>query len=94
MRRLRPSAAAGPYAAVLGGSFRRYSTYRVATAAGVFTGIVSGFVLVFTCTVLWAGRRGACRGPRGAGGQWWAAGTRAGVSAVSRARSTAWAIAR
>ncbi len=33
------------YAAVAAGGFRRYATYRVATAAGVFTNTVFGLIL-------------------------------------------------
>ncbi|MDT9681245.1 ABC-2 family transporter protein [Streptomyces sp. TRM76323] len=43
----------GLYWTVLTGSFRRYATYRVATAAGVFTNTVFGFVLAFTYVALW-----------------------------------------
>ncbi|WP_210581880.1 ABC-2 family transporter protein [Streptomyces sp. GESEQ-4] len=41
------------YAAVAAGSFRRYATYRVATAAGVFTNTVFGLILVYTYLALW-----------------------------------------
>ncbi|MCP9958856.1 ABC transporter permease [Streptomyces sudanensis] len=41
------------YWAVLAGSFRRHATYRVATAAGVFTNTAFGFVLAFTYMALW-----------------------------------------
>ncbi|WP_199549541.1 ABC-2 family transporter protein [Streptomyces sp. N35] len=41
------------YAAVAAGGFRRHSTYRVATAAGIFTNTVFGFVLAFTFVALW-----------------------------------------
>ncbi|MEU7564933.1 ABC transporter permease [Streptomyces fradiae] len=41
------------YWAVLAGSFRRHATYRVATAAGVFTNTVFGFILAFTYMALW-----------------------------------------
>ena len=34
-------------------SFRRYATYRVATAAGVFTNTVFGLILVYTYIALW-----------------------------------------
>ncbi|OII64231.1 ABC transporter permease [Streptomyces sp. CC53] len=44
------------YAAVVAGSFRRHATYRVATAAGVFTNTVFGFVLAFTYAALWEER--------------------------------------
>ncbi|MEU0116134.1 ABC-2 family transporter protein [Streptomyces bobili] len=41
------------YAAVAAGSFRRYATYRAATAAGVFTNTVFGLILVYTYLALW-----------------------------------------
>ncbi|MFD5447213.1 ABC transporter permease [Streptomyces sp. NPDC127100] len=41
------------YAAVAVGGFRRYATYRAATAAGVFTNTVFGLVLVCTYLALW-----------------------------------------
>jgi ABC-2 type transport system permease protein len=41
------------YAAVAAGGFRRYATYRMATAAGVFTNTVFGLVLVYTYLALW-----------------------------------------
>ncbi|MCW5252692.1 MULTISPECIES: ABC transporter permease [unclassified Streptomyces] len=41
------------YAAVAAGGFRRYATYRTATAAGVFTNTVFGLVLVYTYLALW-----------------------------------------
>ncbi|MET9778544.1 ABC-2 family transporter protein [Streptomyces sp. NPDC006367] len=41
------------YAAVAVGGFRRYATYRVATAAGVFTNTVFGLILVYTYLALW-----------------------------------------
>jgi ABC-2 type transport system permease protein len=41
------------YAAVAAGGFRRYATYRAATAAGVFTNTVFGLVLVYTYLALW-----------------------------------------
>lgn len=44
------------YSAVAAGSFRRYATYRVATAAGVFTNTVFGFILACTFTALWGQR--------------------------------------
>lgn len=43
----------GLYAAVAASGFRRYSTYRVATAAGVFTNTVFGFVIAYTYIALW-----------------------------------------
>lgn len=44
------------YAAVAAGGFRRYATYRVATAAGVFTNTVFGFILAYTYIALWEER--------------------------------------
>lgn len=41
------------YAAVAFSGFRRYATYRVATAAGVFTNTVFGFILSYTYLALW-----------------------------------------
>ncbi|MDG9720383.1 ABC-2 family transporter protein [Streptomyces sp. DH24] len=41
------------YAAVAAGGFRRYATYRAATAAGVFTNTVFGLILVHTYLALW-----------------------------------------
>ncbi|MEU0369868.1 ABC-2 family transporter protein [Streptomyces sp. NPDC006283] len=41
------------YAVVAAGGFRRYATYRVATAAGVFTNTVFGFILAYTYIALW-----------------------------------------
>ncbi|MER5205958.1 ABC-2 family transporter protein [Streptomyces sp. NPDC002825] len=41
------------YATVAAGGFRRFATYRVATAAGVFTNSVFGFVLSATYIALW-----------------------------------------
>ncbi|MDT0377845.1 ABC-2 family transporter protein [Streptomyces sp. DSM 42041] len=46
----------GVYFTVTAGSFRRYATYRVATAAGVFTNTVFGFVLAYTYLALWSER--------------------------------------
>ena len=46
----------GLYFAVATSSFRRYATYRVATAAGVFTNTVFGFILACTFTALWSQR--------------------------------------
>ncbi|MDJ0344408.1 ABC-2 family transporter protein [Streptomyces sp. H10-C2] len=46
------------YAAVALSGFRRFATYRVATAAGVFTNTVFGFILAYTYTALWAERPG------------------------------------
>lgn len=44
------------YFTVAGSSFRRYATYRVATAAGVFTNTVFGFIVAYTFTALWTAR--------------------------------------
>ncbi|MFD7130357.1 ABC transporter permease [Streptomyces sp. NPDC059894] len=41
------------YAAVAAGGFRRYATYRAATAAGVFTNTVFGLILACTYLALW-----------------------------------------
>lgn len=41
------------YAAVAAGAFRRHATYRIATAAGVFTNTVFGFIIAYTYTALW-----------------------------------------
>ncbi|MFJ6634138.1 ABC transporter permease [Streptomyces sp. NPDC091376] len=41
------------YAVVATGGFRRYATYRVATAAGVFTNTVFGFIMAYTYIALW-----------------------------------------
>ncbi|WP_420000380.1 ABC transporter permease [Streptomyces boninensis] len=41
------------YALVAAGGFRRYATYRIATAAGVFTNTVFGFILAYTFMALW-----------------------------------------
>ncbi|KOV59341.1 ABC transporter permease [Streptomyces sp. MMG1121] len=41
------------YGAVAAGGFRRYATYRAATAAGVFTNTAFGLILVYTYTALW-----------------------------------------
>ncbi|GGW35870.1 ABC transporter permease [Streptomyces lucensis JCM 4490] len=41
------------YAAVAVGGFRRYATYRAATAAGVFTNTVFGLILVYSYRALW-----------------------------------------
>ncbi|MDT0435859.1 MULTISPECIES: ABC-2 family transporter protein [Streptomyces] len=41
------------YTAVAAGGFRRYATYRVATAAGVFTNTVFGLILAYTYIALW-----------------------------------------
>lgn len=41
------------YGVIAVGGFRRYATYRVATAAGVFTNTVFGFIVAYTYTALW-----------------------------------------
>ncbi|WP_189261717.1 ABC transporter permease [Streptomyces fuscichromogenes] len=41
------------YTAVAAGGFRRYATYRAATAAGVFTNTAFGIILVYTYLALW-----------------------------------------
>ncbi|MFI1013262.1 ABC transporter permease [Streptomyces sp. NPDC020965] len=41
------------YAVVAAGWFRRYATYRVATAAGAFTNTVFGFIMAYTYVALW-----------------------------------------
>ncbi|MEU1038675.1 ABC transporter permease [Streptomyces sp. NPDC005551] len=41
------------YAAVAVSGFRRYATYRTATAAGVFTNTVFGLILAYTYLALW-----------------------------------------
>lgn len=46
------------YAAIAWRSFRRYSTYRIATAAGVFTNTIFGVILAFTYLALWHARPG------------------------------------
>ncbi|MEU6660966.1 ABC-2 family transporter protein [Streptomyces sp. NPDC046821] len=46
------------YAAVAAGGFRRYATYRSATAAGVFTNTVFGFIVAYTYLALWKERPG------------------------------------
>ncbi|MEU2157755.1 ABC-2 family transporter protein [Streptomyces sp. NPDC019396] len=44
------------YGVVAAGGFRRYATYRVATAAGVFTNTVFGFIVAYTYVALWSER--------------------------------------
>ncbi|WP_320782226.1 ABC transporter permease [Streptomyces sp. CRN 30] len=46
------------YVAVVASGFRRYATYRAATAAGVFTNTVFGLILVYTYLALWDERPG------------------------------------
>ncbi|MYS18832.1 ABC-2 type transport system permease protein [Streptomyces sp. DvalAA-14] len=43
----------GFYAAVVVRGFRRYATYRVATAAGVFTNTVFGLIISYSYIALW-----------------------------------------
>ncbi len=43
----------GFYAAVAARGFRRYATYRTATAAGVFTNTVFGFIISYSYIALW-----------------------------------------
>jgi len=43
----------GLYAAVATRSFRRYSTYRAATLAGIFTNTVFGVIIAYTFIALW-----------------------------------------
>lgn len=44
------------YFHVVASSFRRYSTYRIATAAGVFTNTIFGFIIAYTFIALWTAR--------------------------------------
>ncbi|WP_030206021.1 ABC-2 family transporter protein [Streptomyces sp. NRRL S-87] len=46
------------YGAVAAGGFRRYATYGTATAAGVFTNTVFGFIVAYTYVALWDQRPG------------------------------------
>lgn len=46
------------YLAVAARGFRRYASYRAATAAGVFTNTVFGLILVYTYLALWDERPG------------------------------------
>ncbi|NXY99805.1 ABC-2 family transporter protein [Streptomyces sp. BR123] len=46
------------YLAVAAGGLRRYATYGTATAAGVFTNTVFGFILAYTYVALWQERPG------------------------------------
>ncbi|MFI5533451.1 ABC transporter permease [Kitasatospora sp. NPDC051853] len=60
-QRLRPPDPAGAarlYLGVAAGAFRRYSTYRAATLAGVFANTVFGFILAYTFLALWQARPG------------------------------------
>jgi ABC-2 type transport system permease protein len=60
MRGASPGSAAGPsagfYAAVAVRGFRRYATYRTATAAGVFTNTVFGLIIAYSYIALWSQR--------------------------------------
>ncbi|MFE9427609.1 ABC transporter permease [Kitasatospora sp. NPDC006697] len=47
------ASSAGLYLAIARGGFRRYSTYRAATAAGAFTNTVFGFVFASGFLALW-----------------------------------------
>ncbi|MET9959059.1 ABC-2 family transporter protein [Streptomyces sp. NPDC006326] len=58
-RTLRAAAQQGRlYLAVAVGGFRRYAAYGTATAAGVFTNTVFGFILAYTYVALWDERPG------------------------------------
>lgn len=46
------------YLTVAAGGFRRYATYGTATAAGVFTNTVFGFIVAYTYIALWDERPG------------------------------------
>ncbi|MFF6961034.1 ABC-2 family transporter protein [Streptomyces sp. NPDC008317] len=46
----------GFYGAVVVRGFRRYATYRTATAAGVFTNTVFGFIVAYSYVALWGQR--------------------------------------
>lgn len=46
------------YLAVAAGGFRRYATYGIATAAGVFTNTAFGFIVAYTYIALWDERPG------------------------------------
>ncbi len=50
--------AVGLHLAVAAGGFRRYATYGTATAAGVFTNTVFGFIVAYTYIALWDERPG------------------------------------
>ncbi|WP_326598460.1 ABC transporter permease [Streptomyces sp. NBC_01803] len=50
--------ASGLYRAVSASGFRRYATYRIATAAGIFTNTVFGFIFAYTFIALWSQRPG------------------------------------
>ncbi|MFD0269274.1 ABC transporter permease [Streptomyces sp. NPDC127106] len=56
--RQRASGRARLYLAVAAGGLRRYATYGTATAAGVFTNTVFGFILAYTYVALWEERPG------------------------------------
>jgi ABC-type uncharacterized transport system permease subunit len=53
MTAARLSPAPGLYSAVAARSFRRYSTYRGATLAGIFTNSVFGLILCYVYTAVW-----------------------------------------
>ncbi|MDY7105710.1 MAG: ABC-2 family transporter protein [Actinomycetota bacterium] len=53
MTAARLSPAPGLYPAVAARSFRRYSTYRGATLAGIFTNCVFGVILCYVYTAVW-----------------------------------------
>ncbi|AXE26523.1 ABC transporter permease [Streptomyces globosus] len=55
---LRTGRRAGLYGAVAAGGFRRYAAYGAATAAGVFTNTVFGFIVACTYMALWTERPG------------------------------------
>ncbi|HEY8458055.1 MAG TPA: ABC-2 family transporter protein [Actinopolymorphaceae bacterium] len=46
------------YAAIALRTFRRYTTYRAATAAGVFTNTIFGVILAYTYIALWEAKPG------------------------------------
>ena len=51
-----PRGAPGLYAAVAVRGFRRYSTYRAATVAGIFTNTVFGVIIAYSFVALWEQR--------------------------------------
>jgi ABC-2 type transport system permease protein len=52
----RAPSAAGLYSALAARGFRRYATYRAATAAGAFTNSVFGVIIAYTYLALWEAR--------------------------------------
>jgi ABC-2 type transport system permease protein len=56
VRALGPTGAAGLWTAVAATSFRRYSTYRVATVSGIFTNAVFGVISSYVYLALWSQR--------------------------------------